>query len=611
MRAAPEVTVTPMTTLSLMDVPAPRFEKGRFSASHREQLREWLDGLPRGHPVTCCRQLLEALSEANRAPLNHLGRLAFTEFLRPAVYESTEALARRYATQPLPLPQSSGEESDLARRLLDELAAGFKLAVNEILQQRKVTRESRLDLQIASQRALLAHGRGLVETYRVHAPEPAGCWSAIHRLYRNAEALQLQALPIEGARDAEETLLSIRQAYLRLAILALTNPYHLMQDEAQDLYRRIGRWVHFAHMRELSGEGHPEGRFITDLDSDLPPRYVSRQNRGVTPANPRELDVAGVVEVLDKQIENLAASLQERKRRAVLPERLQHDLYTRFREALGGRQERSAPRSPTVSRLHLVSGISACHYMLNDRAAFNPQEDERRWIDKVSSLTPPTPATDLSLADKDSYLNPAHRDSLPGRVPRFRGFDAELDDVWQKANRLSADEPREQELRPDLEPQPWSRKNESRGGMALFCPRDSETRTRVGELVAWANAAGAGGQDWSLGVVRWLRTRDHRGLELGVQQLGESGYAAAARAVRGTGEAAGYVRVIITPRVNPVQGNASLILPAAVFDTDSLLALNLHRLVVYAALTEVLETTRQFTHFRFRLTQAPDVARGS
>lgn len=598
-----------MTTLSVLKAPARNLAAGRFSTATPEAVDQWLNELPKGHPETCARQLLGVLEEANRAPLQRLSRLDFAERLRPAVYEVTETLARRFGSQPLPLRGRDQEQAAIVQSLLAELGAGFKLAVNDILHAGRLDSGNRLTLQIATQRALLAHGRGLLESYRVHAPEPPGTWTDVHKLYRNAEAVNLQATPIEGTRDAEETLLSIRQAYLRIAILALANPYHLSQDEAPDLYRRIGRWIHFARLSDIDASTPMQGRFITDLDSDLPPRYVSRQQRALPPANPRELDVTGVVNVLDQQIATLKDSLKSGRNGGILSLRLQHDTYQRFRDALGGRQERATPRSPTVSRLQLVSGLGACHYLIHDQTMFNPGEDEQRWMDKVAKVSGGLPRGALSLADKGSYLGTSPS-APPRHKPLFHGRDAELDDIWQKANRIGPDTTDEQAAPPpDYEPQLWSRKNMSAGGMALFCPRDSRTRTRVGEVVAWTDGIGAtipSGEHWSLGVVRWLRTRDHGGLELGVQELAESAYAAGCRAVSGSGQSAGYVRALLLPRINPMQGEASLIVPAALFTTDTMLALNLSKLILYARLTDVIETTRLFTHFRFKLSQGPD-----
>ncbi|MCH8506649.1 MAG: hypothetical protein LAT50_20375, partial [Ectothiorhodospiraceae bacterium] len=428
----------------------------------------------------------------------------------------------------------------------------------------------------------------------------------MHTLYSNAELLRLQALPIEASRDAEETALSIKQAYLRSLVLALSNPYHLMQGEAEELYKRIGRWVHFAQL-QLPRAGEPlQGRFIVDLSSDLPPRFLTRQQPGPAPKTPRLLELDALVRTLGEQVDNLNSTLQTRRSGTMLSERMQRDMYSRFRNALGGRQERSAQRRPTVAKLRMADGLSASHHFLADGAPFNPEEAERKWREKLSGNEqqhkPRTPG--LALADEGSYLNtPLAGES---RTSRFRAFDSEVDDVWKKAHTVELKD-QKNETRGLFRAEVWSRKNVSQGGMALFCPEKSRMQTRVGELVCWTDSPlpRPPGELWQVGVIRWLRTRTGGGIELGVQQLAQTALAVGCYAVRGPGSGAEYLRGMILPRVNPMKEEATLITPAAVFDVGTVMAVNMQQLVIYVELTEIIETTRLFAHFRFKPTQPP------
>ncbi len=95
------------------------------------------------------------------------------------------------------------------------------------------------------------------------------------------------------------------------------------------------------------------------------------------------------------------------------------------------------------------------------------------------------------------------------------------------------------------------------------------------------------------------------GLELGIEHLADDALAAGSKAVRGPGSGAEYFRAVFVPRVDPLVKEATLLTPAAVYDVGAVLKLNLRELVVYAQLTELLETTRMFAHFRYKLVQAP------
>ncbi|MCC5858772.1 MAG: hypothetical protein JJT90_11495 [Ectothiorhodospiraceae bacterium] len=590
------------TTISPLQVPAIAAGKALFSDAEPSRVRIWLSALPSANPGASGRELLEVLQATNRAPLNRMPRLAFAEALRRTVYETCEALALKYARKPLPLSEDEDALSQLVRQLYEELANAYKLALNQTAQRRRIGSGERKDLLLASQRSLLALGRELLESYRVYAPESPRLWPDLHQLYRNAEALRLQALPVEAMPDTEETSLSIKQAYLRAVILSLSNPYHLALGEAEELYRRIGRWVHFVRISIPESPRHQLGRFLVDLDSELPPRYAPRQQRQLPARNPRVLELDDLVRVLNEQVDRLNETISRQNSGHTFSERMQRDMYERFAHALGGRQERHSERTPNLAKLRMVDGLSGCHFMLNDGRDFAPEQDEQRWQDRVSMH-------DRNQGGLELHAGSDHSNGLSenqGRRSRFRAHDPDVDDVWNRAIRLQA------EPAPELpgvaihRAEVWSRKNQSDGGLALFCPSGCRTRTRVGEVVAWTESPlpQPPGTAWRLGVIRWLRTRPRGGIELGIQKLAETGYAAGCKAISGPGLGAEYLRGLVLPRVNPLIEPATLITPAGVFDLGSVLRLNLQDLVLTVELTERLETTRQFARFRFRPKQA-------
>lgn len=585
-----------------LNVPVQGDASSLFSDADQARVRLWLSALPGANPKACAQELLDVLRASNRAPLRRVQRLQLCEWLRRDVYETCEALAIGFSRKPLPLSSDEESCSKLVRQLYQEMGIGYKLAVNEISARPRFGSVERNQLLLATQRALLVLGRELLEAYRVYAPETPELWPDIHTLYFNAEALRIQALPIEGVPDAEETALSIKQAYLRAVILALSNPYHLALGEAEELYRRIGRWVHFVRLLIPETPRQQLGRFLVDLDSDLPPRFATRQNRQLPARNPRLLELTELVRVLRDQVSELDATISRHNSSHMLSLRMQRDMYDRFANALGGRQERHSHRQPSMSKLRLVDGLSGCHYMLNDAREFVPESDENRWRQKVTGTIQSAPG--LELATGDARLSPLTGGDA--RHSSFAAHDPDADDVWSKPTRP---QPRSPSGLPGLatyRAEVWSRKNQSDGGMALFCPANHRTRTRVGEVVAWTESPlpQPPGTAWRVGVIRWLRTRTRGGIEIGIQKLAETGYAAGCKAVSGPGVGAEYLRGLVLPRVNPLVEPATLLTPAGVFDVGSTLRLNLQDLVITVELTERLETTRQFARFRFRPRQS-------
>lgn len=590
-----------MHTPTLLDVPAIESENGEFSRLTQEQLAQWLRELPRGNPDACAEILLGSMCGMNRSPVRRLSRFQLAEALRPVVNDIAGTLVKRYRAVGLPLSREEATQAATVSSLYHELTVGFRHAVNDLMGGRRLPRT---EAQIAIQRALLTQSRALLETYRIYMPEPRGFWQTLHTLYANAEALKLQALPIEGTRDSDETALSIKQAYLRGVILSLANPYHLMQEEAEELYRRIGRWVHFARLGRPPAGTRLGGCFVLDLASDFPPRYVAQQHGSSIPVkDPRILELGQLVTTLGQQIAQLDQNIRHGRHTGTLSQRLQRNMYQRFQDALGGRQERTSERRPTMARIRLVDGLAGCHFMLNGQQRFQPENDELRWNRRIAGASRGGRGLDLA-ADED----PQPPASTSQRTAHFDAFDAVADDIWAWANRIDAGgESDTTDTNPTVVSATFSRKNQSAGGMAVFHPRHCPLRTRVGNLVAHGEPdADDRPANWRLATVRWLRTRSEQGLEMGLEFLAESGHAAASKAVSGPGTGSAYMRTLIVPRVNPVMASATLIAPANVYDVGTRLALNLGELIIQVQLTEMLESNRVYGHFRYRVLPAAD-----
>ncbi len=577
-----------MTTPMQLMVPAQNRDRSPFSGGTPAHLEAWLEELPRGDPRICGGRLLDSLWSANRAPLTRMSRFELAEALRPVIYDTADRLIRRYHVAPLPLSEETAKVALLVSQLLEELAIGFKLAVNDMLGRSSLSRDDRLSMQIAMQRSLLAHGRCLLEAYRTYAPEPEHIWRAVHMLYRNAEALRLQAQPIEGTRDSDETALSIKQAYMRLVLLALANPYHLMQGEAEEIYRRLGRWVHFVRVITPSPEDALDGRFVVDLDSHLPPRYASRQHRLPPPANPRVFGVEDLLRTLAGNIRNLESTLRRQPCRTLLAERMQLDMYNRLYTALAGRNERKSPRRPSVARVRMTDGLAACHYFLNERVPFSPGQAEPCTHGCSDNTNPmPTATNGNGVA--------AGRASALTATAEGPGIGSSAEPAAAKSFRSML----------------WSRKNESDGGMALFCPQGIPSRTRVGELVAYTQTTigDAPGKSWAVGVIRWMRTRAQDGVEIGIQHLADSGYAATAWQVNGSDvdtAASSPLCALITPRVpKPENTAASLVTPPGSCDVGNLLRLTVGGKTLHVELEELLDATRFFARFRYSIRKLP------
>jgi len=592
-----------------LTVSAPEPVSTEYTGFSARQLAAELSGLSRGNPELVASELRQLLTTLNASMLRKVPRIDALELMRPAVCDACEVLIGRYRGAALPLAEDDRRQAGQVGQLLSLLGDGYKRVVNERLEAARSGERPRVDgyLALGLQRAALAAGRSLMEHYRLYAPEPAALWSDLHRLFRNAETFRLQTQPFEAVGHRDETALSIKQAYLRAVVLSLANPHHLLQGEAEALYRRLGRWVHHVRMSVPDSWRALDGAFVVDLDSDFPPHYRPRSRRLPTPGAARLLDLSALVDAVDGQLEAVRQDDGGRRGAPSLSQRMQRNMYLRFREALSGRQERRDQRRSTVARISLVEGLSGCHFFLNGRRSFNPETEEARWNRRLHAVDP-EPGLSLS---KSEYLSDSAEPDGDPRQSRFRAHDAEADDVWQRAHRVNpAQEAARGPRRVQHRAVTWHRKNEGDGGMALFCVQPRGMRVRVGELTAYSDNPGNDPERWRLGQVRWLRTRPGGGLEIGVRHVAAGGHAVGTKGVQGVGRDTEYMRGIIVPRVNPLTEDAGLISPAGIYEPGSVLKVNMGELIFYVRLTERVSTTQLVAHFAFETVEPPAHLRG-
>ena len=122
---------------------------------------------------------------------------------------------------------------------------------------------------------------------------------------------------------------------------------------------------------------------------------------------------------------------------------------------------------------------------------------------------------------------------------------------------------------------------------------------QVGELVAIRTGTGCSNDDWTLGVIRWMRFTPERGLVLGAQLI-----ASGARPVRvcvGADKSAVENKspAILLPENRTPDQQRSLLLPSLLFRTGCLFTLTREGRDEKIILVRQMENTGSFTQFHF------------
>ncbi len=566
-------------------------------------LDAWVAGLPLADPEHAADLLLAVLQALNRTRLPADQRCEALARLRAPVVEVMDALGGRYAQAVLPLRERDRRCAVRVLALAEEGAYAEKALAARPAAALGTARSSGAAPAYpeALARSAAALARLLLEYYRIYAPVPEGVWGELHRLYRHGEAL---AGATGGTGPSVAALADLFRAYQRAALLALANPYHLMQGEAHEVDRALGEWAPAARL-EPPGPDGVSGRFFVALDGESPPGFGVPG--GTVPAG--GVRILEVAPVLGRVAERITAFGARRRAgtgaRLSLAQRLERNMWLRLHRAWSARAPRRQGRAPQPAPLRLAVGIGACHHFLSRGADFRPEWDEVRIRNGPSAGGSPQ----LTLVPKE--LEPWRRhdeeDRLRSGIVRPRESRFVLDDrrrdIWGKIYAYPVDElPTTRGFETSL----WERSDVSVGGLAVRGAPPPATRVRVGQLVGFADPdSGPGGEAWALGVVRWLKAHPDGYLEMGIKRLAEQAEPVATRAVVGAGGGTEYFRALGVPVQGPQRIMATLIVPAVVYDVGTVLAVNLGTRLLYVRLTRIRESTRAFAQFEYRVVPAP------
>ena len=525
-------------------------------------LKLWLLNIPKANPLKASASFIQQLEtiNSNRYPVYE--RILLMDTLRPTARQLIVSLKKMTKTASLPLSAKAGEAYRLLQNLNSSMAIGYKLIFVELSLITNRKEHDQLELRGAIYLVMQYLSRQLVEAYLVYAQADKNIWREMHQLYLYAEEHGITDLPVDDPYPdfSLPTHYTIDLAYKRILLLALAEPYHMVQGEADDIYYLLSAWTSaceiWSEQNQLSDEN-----YVVDMDSDNPPHFYSLVH-ATKLHQPHVLDISEVKQRLDVHLQRiLRHSLQviDHNETQSLVERQQRDMLLRLSEAWNGKLTRQSERQPCAEEIRIASGLSASHYYISARKSFTPELDEFRLSQE--KIEPTLLATTFQTArDKDRY---------------------------HQKDKFSI--------------MPWWQFNTSESGRAMSCEINCEkTHIRVGDLVSYHEVI-ENTPHWNVGVIRWLKTIPGSKLELGMMALATSAVPIAVKALKGPGHGTDYFRGLLIPRHVSVNQTRSILVPSKVYDVHSELAVNKKNKLFYIRLHTLLRATNEFNQFTFEI----------
>ncbi len=554
-------------------------------------IQRWLESLPKHQDSQIIEAVIAKLKESNRIILKPEFRFEIAECLISQVEMLTENYSRRHEQMEFPASKQERMASDRIQELLSEMCISYKHVLNDLATQ-KHEETGQILFPSAMLQAVRLLTAQVLQGYVDYTPAVPGVWRELHQLYRYAENIDMASIRVEHLSDQ-----SVGDVYKQILLLALSNPFHLMQGEVRIAFEKLSKWAlscRIRHPSEFPLQDPREfysDRFFVDLSDDKPPKYGLASYQA-SPTDARILEVQPVMQIAEGQIQQMTLRGQ-----LPLRDRLMRDLLQRLRNAWNGRSMRSSERSQQQRDVHIVGGLRACHQAIAGVSAFSPEQNEIKLHGgefKSGGM--------LSLAPLDE--EPWKQQDVRGKLdaglikPRGLSFDVEHKDkdVWERSLSVGSVSSTQMEERLDLKfasRRGLLRQHDvSDTGIGASCAVEFEVKFRVGDLVGIADDAEV--LVWNVGLVSWLQNIEKSKMSIGLHRVHGRAAAVAVRGMEGMGADSNYHRAL------SVQLGANenlLIVPAGSFDIGSTVLVNSGEKLELQKLQSVEYSTKGFTGY--------------
>ena len=601
-------------SIGKLHLPALDINDSSELATRPKALKAWLDGLPLGDMQASGYQIITTLNEYNRCKLPAATRLESLNIFGRVVQDLTSGLSASYRDSSFPLSERNRLRYKMVSDLCEEMANGFKRLANDYYEDWDHGPSVNKQFYDVVRIAIVYLSKQMVAAYTTYSLEPKGVWQDLHNLYKLVETISHTKPSDDGiaSKKYNPDLESTLNSYLRIAMLSITNPYHLMQGEAQLIYNYLNKWVDGCRIVHMHGYIVDKGDLIIDLDHDIPPHFVYKDHTD-QPKNCRSIDMS---QLMSKFKETIAA-LTTRKESAggivnsnlTFNERIRRDMLLRLQSVWDSRAERGAPRKTADEKLRLVSSLSACHYFIDEQKEFFPESDEVRIHKPERNVDSSVGGLSLLPVDYEPWKEEQERHHADADLEskRLSLFNEDLD-IWEKiyaskSHARALHEVHSVKYKDHL----WQQLNVSHNGMGVRYEAAENARVSVGNIVAYHPADNP--EQWGIGVVTWVKEFDVSHLDLGIKIMPGVARPVAARAISGAGCGSEYFRSLLFDTENSGEKVTRIIVPASMYDLGTQLVLNFRTELAYVRLVSVISTTSCYTIFGFNQIEIPMIER--
>ena len=560
-------------TLPVLNLPLLNAKRPKPYLKHKK-FRLWLKTLPVANVKRTSQLILQQLKTVNQSRYPYSERSLLLDELRGTIRQLLLSLKQPIQRAQFPLSEENMATADLIQNLLTEMAHGYKLITSDLMDKKSRKENDMLLLRESIYLSIQYLARSIVESYLVYAAPQYDVWRELHQLYRYAEYENIQNDPIDDPYPDYVLPIhySIDLVYKRIVLLSLSAPYHLMQNEAEDIYYLVSAWTSVCQISELEKK-HISDQYGVDFATDMSPRYIPASLEW-EPVDGRIIDLSEVkarlnnhtTKILRFNVDNDDFIETEENPRS-LKERQQRDMLLRLTDAWHSKLTRGQHREDRGAKLRMALGLNACHFYCSNKTAFTPQMDELRLISSSENKQ--------TTVFANIYREALHKDRL-----------------HEKSSYPIS---------------PWQQHNISRSGIAISCDGScKDMNIKVGEIVSYLFESKTGLR-WKIGIIRWLHINKDNNVDMGIMNLSHSAVPIAVKAIDGLGKGTDYFRSLLVPKQVSIKQLRSVIVPAMLYDIGTVLSVNMKTKLFHIKLSKLIISTGNIAMFEFETLEKPPI----
>lgn len=577
-----------------------------------KQVQSWLDALPAANLAESARMVRTALVEINKVKMPAGQRQALMDQFTRVVAPLADGLRASYVSSPLPPSGEQLHSINLLQQIYASIANSYKILVSDAQRSGKTLDAGNQDFMQALCGAMDFLSLQLAQAYEVYFPEPKRVWGELHYLYLLAQRNKVLEVTLRSSPGQSAGGLTVADRYKRAVMMTLSNPYHLIQGECALLYGKLTAWARQIRLKPWRSGECPGGHFFIDMGTDAAPRYAPA-GMNLTPIFPFVVEFGDVLDIIRRLVGELKrGEIEGEAKQPSFADRKLRSTYERAAAAWGGRQERLGVRTHGMSDTVMLMGLSHCYRLFAEVA---PELDFSALAGQAQPVKAKKKDSGLRLMDIEEHIRQAASQigSTDEHATDTAMFDAGASTTHETVEVGAApgvevmfgdakgDDPVMEE-----DTSRWRQRNQSQGGVSLFCFMDCTSRSQVGEIVAFRPASSRWNEDWRVGAVRWIRVQPGQGMEMGIRTLADDALAVRTKALVGVGAGGALGRGLLTPWGDPRIRPVTLLCPPAIYDEATVLALELAKdVVIPVRLDTLVDSSNRYSQYRFTCLEKP------